>query len=145
VPVSEESKTIIRQVIEEFLNTGDPAVADEIFAVGYVDHNPSNPELHGIENIKKSVADRRAAFPDAHNVVEDVIAEGDKVAVRFTTRATHRGKFMGISPTGNRVVVTSIGIFRFSDGKIVESWDEYDALGLLRQLGASPLPAWVGD
>ena len=52
---------------------------------------------------------------------------------------------MGISPTGNRVVVTSIGIFRFSDGKIVESWDEYDALGLLRQLGASPLPAWVGD
>ena len=84
--MSEESKTIIRQVIEEFLNTGDPDVADEIFAVGYVDHNPSNPELHGIENIKKSVADWRAAFPDAHNVVEDVIAEGDKVAVRFTTR-----------------------------------------------------------
>ena len=96
--MSEENKAIVRRVIEEFLNTGAPAVADEIFAVGYVDHNPSNPELRGIENIKKSVADWHAAFPDTHNVVEDVIAEGDKVAVRFTTRAIHRGEFMGTPP-----------------------------------------------
>ncbi len=112
-----------------------------IFATGYVDHNPSNLELRGIENIKKSVADWRAAFPDTHNDIEDMIAEGDKVAVRFATRAIHRGEFMSIPPTANRVAVTSIGIFRFHDGKIAESWDEYDAMGLLRQLGASPLPA----
>lgn len=143
--MSEEPKAIARRVIEEFLNTGNPDVADEIFATGYVDHNPSNPGMSGVENIKRSVNDWRTAFPDTRNTVEDVVAEGNKVAVRWTTRATHRGEFMGILPTGNRVAVTSIGVFRLSGGKIVESWDEYDALGLLRQLGASFLPEQAGE
>ena len=136
----EENKAIACRVIEEFLNAGTPDVADGIFADSYVDHNPSNPDLSGIENIKKSVADWHAAFRDTHNTVEDVIAEGEKVVLRWTTRGVYRGEFLGIPPTGNRVAVASIGIFRFSGGKIVESWDEYDAVGLLRQLGAGPLP-----
>ena len=74
-------------------------MADKIFAVDYVDHNPSWKS--GVENIKRSVNDWHAAFPDTHNSVEDVIVEGDKVAVRCTMRATLQGEFMGILPTGN--------------------------------------------
>jgi SnoaL-like polyketide cyclase len=75
--MSEENKAIARRVIEEFLNTGNPEIADEIFASGYVDHNPSNPELRGIENIEKSVDDWHAAFSDTHNTVDDLVAEGE--------------------------------------------------------------------
>ena len=94
--MSEENKAIARRVIEEFLNTGNPDVADEIFAADYVDHNPSNPEMSGVENIKRSVSDWHIAFPDTYNIVEDMICEGDKVAVRWITYATHQGEFMGI-------------------------------------------------
>ena len=76
-------------------------MVDEIFAVDHVDHNPSNPRMSGVENIKRSVNDWHATFPDTRNSVEDVIAKGDKVAVRWTTRATHQGEFMGILPTGS--------------------------------------------
>jgi predicted ester cyclase len=143
--MAEENKATARRVIEEFLNTGDPDVADEIFAAGYVDHSPSNPGMSGLENIKRSVNDWHTAFPDTGNTVEDVVAERDKVAVRWATRATHQGEFMGVLPTGTRIAVTGIGVFRFSGGKIVESWDEYDALGLLRQLGASFPPDQAGE
>ena len=88
--MSEEHKAIVRRIIEEFFNTGNLEVVDEIFATDYVDHNPSNPELHGIENIKRSVSDWRAAFPDTHNTIEDMVAEGDKVVARWITRATHQ-------------------------------------------------------
>ena len=135
--MSEEHKAIVRRIIEEFFNTGNLEVVDEIFATDYVDHNPSNPELHGIENIKRSVSDWRAAFPDTHNTIEDMVAEGDKVVARWITRATHQEEFMGLPPTGNQVMVTGIGIFRFSGDKVVESWDEYDALGMLQQLGTT--------
>lgn len=138
--MSEDSKVITRRVIEEFLNTGNPAkVADEIFATNYVGHNPSNPGLSGLENIKRSGSAWHDAFPDTLDTVEDVIAEGAKVAVRWITYATHRGEFMGVPPTGSRVAVTSTGVFRFSGGKVVESWDEYYALGVLQQLGVCPL------
>ncbi len=91
-----ENKATARRVIEEFLNTGNLDVADELFAADYLDHNPSNPELRGIENIKKSVSDWHAVFSDTHNTVEDVIAEGDKVAVRWITRGIHREEFMDV-------------------------------------------------
>jgi predicted ester cyclase len=74
-----------------------------------------------------------------------VIAEGDGVAARWITRATHRGEFMGIPPTGNRVEIMSMGVFRFSNGRIVESWDNYDTLVLMRQLGVSPIPGQIED
>jgi len=110
-------------------------VADKIFAVDYVDHNPSWKS--GVENIKRSVNDWHAAFPDTRTFVEDVIAEGDKVAVRWTTRATHKESSWASSRPAICYGNGGIGIFRFLGGKIVESWDEYEALGLLRQLGAN--------
>jgi uncharacterized protein (DUF924 family)/predicted ester cyclase len=133
----EEDKTVVRRVVEEFLTTGDPHLAEELFAPSYADHSASHPNLAGIENVKKSTEEWLAAFPDSRNVVEDVIAEGDRVAARWTTRATHEGEFAGISPTGKPVEVAWFAIFRLSDGKIAESWDTYSP-ELLKQLGARP-------
>lgn len=136
----EENKLLVRKVIEEFLNSADPELADELFSPDFVDHNPSNPGMGGLENIKCSVADWHLAFPDTVNEVEDLLAEGDKVAARWVTRGSHRGEFLGIPATGNRIEVTSSGIFRISAGKVAESWDHFDALGLLRQLGVTLQP-----
>jgi predicted ester cyclase len=127
VLVDEDSnKAVVRRFIEGFLNTGDADIADEVLAAGYIDHTPSNPELAGRENIKRFVNEWLAAFPDSHSVPKDMVAEGDKVAVRWTTTATHQGQFRGASPTGKRVEVGAIGIFRIAGGKVVESWDKYD-------------------
>ena len=124
------NKAVVRQFIEGFLNTGNSDIADEVLAVDYIDHTPSNPELAGRENIKRFVNEWLAAFPDSHSVVKAMVAEGDKVAGRWTTSATHQGQFRGISPTGKRVEVKAIGIFRIADGRVVESWDKYDTPGL---------------
>ena len=80
------------------------------------------------------------ALPDTRNVIEDMVAEGDKVAVRWTTRATHRGEFMSIAATGNRIAETSFGIFRLSGGRIVESWDTFNVVEMMQQLGVNPSP-----
>ncbi len=104
-----------------------------------IDHSPSRPGLPGPENLKRAVGEWRIAFPDTHNVVEDIVAEGDKVAARWTTYATHRGEFMGIAATGNRIAVTSFGIFRLSGDKIVESWDTFNVVEMMQQLGIASL------
>ena len=130
------NKAVVRRFIEGFLNTGNPDIADEVFAADYIDHTSSNPELAGRENIKRFAEEWLAAFPDSHSVVEDVVAEGDKVASRWTTSATHQGQFRGVSPTGERVEVEAIGIFRIAEGRVVESWDKYDTPGC----GNSELP-----
>lgn len=138
--VQEENKAVVRRIIEEFLNSGDPDLAGELFHPDFVDHTPSNPDLGGLQNVKRSVADWHEAFPDTVNVVEELIAEGDMVAARWVTRGTHRGEFMELAPTGRSIEVGSSGIFRTSGGKVVESWDHFDALGMLEQLGAAPKP-----
>ncbi len=76
------NKAVVRRFIEEFLNTGDPEIADRILAANYIDHTPSNPKLAGLSNIKQFVNEWLTAFPDSHNVVKDMVAEGDKVAAR---------------------------------------------------------------
>jgi len=137
---AERNKALVRRVIEVFLNSGDPRLAEELFAPGYVDNNPSNPDMAGLENVKRSVADWHRAFPDTVNEVGDVLAEGNLVAARWTTRGAHRGVFLGLPATGKRIEVTSSGVFRVEGGKVAESWDHYDALGLLGQLGATFRP-----
>ena len=137
--VSEESKVATRRLIEGLFNTGNQEIADEVLAADYIDHSPSHPDLPSPENLKRAVGEWRVAFPDTHNVIEDMVAEGDKVAVRWTTHATHRGEFMGIPATGNRIAVTSFGIFRLSGAKIVESWDTFNVLEMMQQLGITSL------
>lgn len=135
---SEENKAIFRRYVEEVGNEGRLELADEIFD-RYLAHQADGSVLErGPEDVKRFMGEFRQAFPDFHSTVEDQIAEGDKVVTRWTMRGTHEGEFRGIPPTGNKLEITGIGIFRFSEGKVVESWDNFDQLGMMRQLGAIP-------
>ena len=139
--VSEENKTLSRRVLEEVFNAGNLEVVDEIISEDFVHHDPAMPEEgHGRESVKESASMYRSAFPDIHMEVEDQIAEGDRVATRWTGTGTHEGDLMGISPTGNRVAVVGMSIDRIAEGQIAETWDYYDALGMMQQVGAIPFP-----
>ena len=136
--MSEENKAIVRGEIEEvFSAQGDLDVADEIFAPEYVGY----PEdVRGPEGAKETAKMYRNAFPDVQLSIEDQVAEGDKVVTRWIGSGTHQGEMMGIAPTGNQVRVDGMTISRIEDGKIVEEWEIYDALGMMQQLGAIPSP-----
>jgi steroid delta-isomerase-like uncharacterized protein len=134
----EENKATFRRYVEEVWIKGNLDVADEIFAEKYLSHPPNAPaEERTPEDVKKFVGEWRSAFSDTENVTEDMIGEGDEVLNRWRIQATHSGEFRGIPATNKRITVTGMGIFRFSDdGKVVESWDNFDQLGMLQQLGA---------
>ena len=137
---TEENKTVFRRYVEELGNEGKLELADEIFG-RYLAHQPDGSVLErGPEDVRRFMGEFRGAFPDFHSTVEDQIAEGDKVVTRWTMRGTQEGEFRGIAPTGNKLEITGIGIFRFSEGKVVESWDNFDQLGMMQQLGAVPSP-----
>ncbi len=125
---AEANKAVVRRLWEEVWNRADLAVADAIFDAAYAAHE------------KAFVPLMRAAFPDSHHMIEDLIAEGDKVVTRFTWSGTHRGEFEGIPPTGRHISVQGIWIHRLEGGRIVEGrdWGQVDWLGLLRQLDALP-------
>ena len=134
--MSEENKALVRRQEEELFSSGNLDVADEIYAPDYVGHDPSNPEdVRGLEAAKQAAAEYRKAFPDLRVTVEDLIAEGDRVAARLRFRGTHRGELNGIAPTGRRVDCTGIVISRIEEGKIAEDWANFDDLGMMRQLG----------
>ncbi len=135
---AQENKATFRRYVEEGWAKGNVEVAEQVFAEGYVAHQPDgSQEERGPEDVKRFLRHYREAFPDLEITVEDQIAEGDKVVTRWSSRGTHRGEFRDIAPTGNEVRLTGIGIFRFSEeGKVVESWDNFDQLGMLRKLGA---------
>lgn len=133
---TEENKALARRVIEQMFNEGNLDVADELLALDYVDHDPSLPEdVHGPEGFKEYVGMYRAAFPDLHVQIEDQLAEGDRVATRWTGTGTHDGELAGIAPTGKRVTVPGMEIVRIANGKLVEGWEGYDSGTLMRQLG----------
>ncbi|HZG63210.1 MAG TPA: ester cyclase [Rubrobacteraceae bacterium] len=140
--MSEENKAIARRALEEvFSGQGNLDVADELFAPNYVGHDPASPgDIRGPEGAKEFAGMYRSAFPDVQMSVEDQVAEGEKVVTRWIASGTHLGEIMGIAPSGNRVTVTGTSIERIVDGKIVETWDNYDALGMMQQIGAIPSP-----
>jgi steroid delta-isomerase-like uncharacterized protein len=139
--MSEENKTLVRRSFEEVFNQGNLDAVEEIFASDYVLHDPTSPEeIRGTEGMKQYVSMYRTAFPDLQQTIEDQFAEGEKVATRLTGRGTHQGELMGIPPTGNRVEAPGIVINRISSGKIAESWANYDAMGMMQQLGVIPAP-----
>jgi steroid delta-isomerase-like uncharacterized protein len=132
---TEENKAIFRRYVEEVGNEGILEVADEIFST-YLAHQSDGSVLErGPEDVKRFMGEFREAFDGFHTTIEDQVAEGDRVVTRWRMKGTHRGEFRGIAPTGAELDVTGIGIFRFSDGKVVESWDNFDQLGMMRQLG----------
>lgn len=135
----EENKVIAARFYEVY-NEGNIELIDELFSSDFVGRDPNYPsqERHGPEGVKRVVEAFRNAFPDLEGTLEDQTAEGDKVVNRYTGRGTHRGEFLGVGPTGREVELSGVTIFRLRGGKIVEGWDFYDGLGLLRQLGAEP-------
>ncbi len=138
---AEENKAIARRLIEETFNEGNLDVADELVAPEYVNHDPNMPEeVRGPEGFKGYVAAYRAAASDCHVRIEDQVAEGDRVATRWTATGTHDGELMGIPPTGARIEMPGMEIVRIVGGKVAEGWDSYDMMGMMRQIGAIPLP-----
>lgn len=137
--MSDEHKRLARRAVEEIYNEGNLDAADEIYAADCVLHDASMPEdLRGPEGIKRYAAMYREAFPDLHVTIEDEISEGDRMAMRWTARGTHRGDLMGIPPTGNPMNVSGITIGRMAGGRLVEEWFQSDDLGMMRQLGLMP-------
>ena len=139
----EENKALVRRWFEKF-NPQNPASAFEDCAPDFVFHGTGGFPDMDLARVKQLTTAFLTAFPDAHYTLEDLIAEGDKVAYRYTFRATHQGEFMGIPPTGKRLSWTWIEIDRIKDGKIVECWDNSDDLGLMQQLGAIPQMGQAG-
>ena len=134
---TEENKINNRRFYEEVWNGGNLAVIDELVAPNAIFHDPTTT-LHGPEGFKQYVTMYRTAFPDTHFTIEDEIAEGEKVVTRWTAHGTHKGVLQGIPPTGKQVAVTGVVINQLSNGKLVEGWSNFDALGMLQQLGVIP-------
>ena len=140
--MSEENKAIARRALEEvWSGQGDLDAADELYAPNWLDHDPASPEdIRGPEGAKELASMYRNAFPDNRYSVEEQVAEGDMVVTRWIASGTHQGEIMGIAPTGNRVTYAGTSVERIVDGKIEETWDNYDALGMMQQIGAIPSP-----
>lgn len=132
---AEENKALVRRFYEEFFNKGNLAVADELVVTDYVFHRATGPDINGPEGYKQLVSAVLNAFPDFHVTIEDIVAEGDKVVTRYTLSGTHKGEFRDIPPTGKKWTVWGICIECIVGGKIVETWERYDTLGFMQQLG----------
>lgn len=123
----------VRAVFSEIWSKGDVGLIEDLFAENFVGHFPGET-VHGREGLAAQVMAHRRAFPDWAEEIEDEILEGDRVAVRFVSRGTNLGNFLGNPPTGNRVEISEAVIFKFEDGKISEQWVYPDILDLQRQL-----------
>jgi steroid delta-isomerase-like uncharacterized protein len=119
---AEENKAVIRRAYDELWNQRNVDVVDELATEDFLNHGAPPDRQRGRQSLKDVVRIFESAFPDFRYEVEDVIAEGEKVAVRDVFRGTHQGNFIGIPATGKRVTMEAIHIFRFSEGKIAEHW-----------------------
>ena len=137
---TEANKELVRRY-QEAHNTNDLDALNAIVAADLIAHSLMPGLPPGLEGGKLVHQMAVSAFPDFHATIEDLIAEGDKVAARMIFRGTHTGgEFMGIPPSGRAFAFSATAIFRIADGKIVEHWGDEDALGWLQQLGAMPAP-----
>jgi steroid delta-isomerase-like uncharacterized protein len=137
--MSEHNKAIVRRLVEELWNKGNLSVADELFAPNYEHHDASTLDFgRGPESEKKRATLYRTAFPDVRLTIEDITAEGETVMTRWSCRGTHNGDLSGIAPTGKQINITGVTIARLANGKMAEGWVNWDALGLMQQLGVVP-------
>jgi steroid delta-isomerase-like uncharacterized protein len=135
---TENNKSIVLRLFEEVMK-GNLAIADELITEDYAQHSVLGiPD--GREGFKQFFTAFASAVPDAQFVIDDVIAEGDKVVTRFTVNGTQTGALQGVPPTGKKFSMKGIDIFRVVDGKVVEHWDAVDQLGMLQQLGVITMP-----
>lgn len=137
---TEQNKANVRRFYQEVLNEQRLERADEYVAQDYLDHGALPGQGPGLEGAKHRWATYFAAIPDMHATIEDMVAEGDRVTVRWIAEGTHRGTLMGIPPTGKHIRVGGISIYRLVDGRQAEQWEQADTLGLMQQLGVIPSP-----
>jgi steroid delta-isomerase-like uncharacterized protein len=137
--MSAENKALIKRWFEEVWNQGRLETVDELFADETIAHGladaAGNP-LRGPNHFKEYVRTMRTAFPDIHFTVEDVLTEGDRAVARCTVRGTHKGEGLGFAPSNQTVVIEGTTIARIENGKIVEGWNYFDFMGLMKQVGA---------
>ena len=134
---AEENKALVRRFVEEFWNEGNMSAADELMAPDAQIHLPTG-EVVNPDEAKSFAATWRESFPDWHSTFEELVAEGDRVAERWTGRGTHRGELQGIPATGKSVEAPGSVFYRIVDGKIVELWGQLDMMSLMQQLGVVP-------
>jgi steroid delta-isomerase-like uncharacterized protein len=136
---AEENKALVERFVEGFWNEGNLSAADELMAPEAQIHLPTG-DIVNPDEAKGFAAMWRESFPDWHSTFEELVAEGDKVAERWTGRGTHRGELMGIPPTGERVEAPGSVFYRIVDGKIVELWGQLDMMSVMQQLGVMAAP-----
>jgi steroid delta-isomerase-like uncharacterized protein len=131
-------KAMAQRWFAEVMNEGKEEVIDELCAENFVDHDPlpgTSPDRQGIHDFVKQV---RAAFPDIEMTADDILVEGDGLAVRSTVRGTHQGEFMGVPASGKKVEVSNYDFVRFENDQVVEHWGTIDSAALMEQIGAVP-------
>ena len=133
----EENKRTVRRIIEEIFLRRDIAAADELLTEDFTPHTWGQMPP-GRDGVKEAITRVSEGISDARMQIEDVIAEGDRVAVRLTSSARHSGEFMGMPASGKRYEIGEIHIFRLRDGRVAEHWHQADFLGMMRQLGVLP-------
>jgi len=129
-------QTVLHQIFEDVINEGDVALVDALFAEEFVDHDPR--ALPGREGFKQGLLAVRTAFPDWTVTLERVVVQGNEVAGRWMGRGTNLGPFLGMPPTGRRIEMREMGMFRFAGGRLAEAWRVADELSMLQQLGIVP-------
>jgi steroid delta-isomerase-like uncharacterized protein len=136
---AEQNKSVVRRWLDELFNKGNLSVNDEMLVPNYINHDPNLPEENrNRDGFKQFVSMVRSAFPDLQFNFEEQIAEEDKVVTHFSLSGTNKGEFMGIPPTNKQSRVTGITIEHLEGGKIKETWANWDALGMMQQLGVIP-------
>lgn len=137
--MSQESKAILQRYIA-VVNERDLGAIDEVVAKDFVAHHFPPGLPRGPEGVRQYTHFTLTAFPDVHINPEDVVAEGDRVSLRFTFSGTHKGEFMGRPATGREVSIGGMAMARIANGKLVEWWEYPDMLGMMQQLGWMPSP-----
>jgi steroid delta-isomerase-like uncharacterized protein len=140
----ETNRAIARYVAEAVWNQGRLDVIDEVFAPGFVNHDPSAHQVRNAKALKRWIERLRIAFPDMHMTIEDLIAEHDRVVVRWKWTGTHTGFYGSIPPSYNAVTLHGVTIERFVEGKIAEAWWSYDGSAMMLQIGAFPVAMEAG-
>lgn len=142
---TEANKDLVHRLwYEELWGKWNTGIADDLFTPNYILHLAGSPDPVARDGTKHVVSMFGAAFPDLTHTVEEMVAEGNTVAARWTIRGTHQGEFQGMAPTGKQVQVTGITIHHLTEGRITESWLVFDTLTVLQQLGAIPIPEQAG-
>jgi steroid delta-isomerase-like uncharacterized protein len=131
------NKDVVQRIVD-LLNEGKREQLKELYTEDFCNHDPGAPQVTTRDALIQLLGVWWAGFPDAQATIDDMIAEGDQVAKRYTFRGTQTGEFQGIPPTGKSIAMTGITIYRFAGGKVAECWWNYDTIGAMQQLGVIP-------